>query len=175
MHLANVKLKEQEEKFAKQLLDAGLQEMKHHLYPTDKNFIYDGLNRDGLLRCYRTFYNDDKSDICSIITFGERMCGHRGILHGGASASVLDQFFGLMMCLLDIQGFTGQLQLSYRKIILCPSTVLIRGSFLKEEGRKHYFKAVITDEVGDICVEAECLFIQSDVKKILDRALNKLQ
>ena len=51
MHLANVKLKEQEEKFAKQLLDAGLQEMKHHLYPTDKNFIYDGLNRDGLLRC----------------------------------------------------------------------------------------------------------------------------
>ena len=50
------------------------------------------------------------------------MCGHRGIRHGGASASVLDQFFGLMMCLLDIQGFTGQLQLSYRKIILCPST-----------------------------------------------------
>ena len=142
MHLANVKLKEQEEKFAKQLLDAGLQEMKHHLYPTDKNFIYDGLNRDGLLRFvfvrqvvnlqYRTFYNDDKSDMytqtdwiihsCSIITFGERMCGHRGILHGGASASVLDQFSGLMMCLLDIQGFTGQLHLSYRKIILCPST-----------------------------------------------------
>lgn len=50
------------------------------------------------------------------------MCGHRGILHGGASATVLDQFFGLMMCLLNIQGFTGQLQLNYRKIILCPST-----------------------------------------------------
>ena len=59
---------------------------------------------------------------CAIISFGAQMCGHRGILHGGASATVLDQFFGLMMCLLNIQGFTGQLQLNYRKIILCPST-----------------------------------------------------
>lgn len=85
------------------------------------------------------------------------MCGHKGILHGGASASVLDQFFGLMMCLLDIRGFTGQLQLSYRKIILCPSTgtrerafwalVLIKGTFLRSEGRKQYFKATIIDEV----------------------------
>lgn len=51
MRFTDVQLKEQEEKFAQQLLDAGLQEMKHHLYPTDKNFIYDGLNREGLLQC----------------------------------------------------------------------------------------------------------------------------
>ena len=75
------------------------------------------------------------------------MCGHKGILHGGASASALDQFFGLMNCIPDIHGFTGQLSCSYKKIILCPSTVLIRGIYDRVERRKHYFKAVIYDEL----------------------------
>ena len=75
------------------------------------------------------------------------MCGHKGILHGGASASTLDQFFGLMNCIPDIHGFTGQLSCSYKKIILCPSTVLIRGTYDRVERRKHYFKAVIYDEL----------------------------
>lgn len=78
------------------------------------------------------------------------MCGHKGILHGGSSASTLDQFFGLMNSIADIRGFTGQLNCSYRKIILCPSTVLIRGTFDRVERRKHYFKAVIYDEVVSI-------------------------
>ena len=75
------------------------------------------------------------------------MCGHKGILHGGASASTLDQFFGPMNCIPDIHGFTGQLSCSYKKIILCPSTVLIRGTYDRVERRKHYFKAVIYDEL----------------------------
>ena len=50
------------------------------------------------------------------------MCGHTGILHGGASAAVLDQFFGLMMCVLKYRGFTGEMKVRYCKIILCPST-----------------------------------------------------
>ena len=75
------------------------------------------------------------------------MCGHRGILHGGASASVLDQFFGLMICILDIKGFTGQLDVSYRKIILCPSTILVKGVYDRAENRKHYFKATIYDDI----------------------------
>lgn len=75
------------------------------------------------------------------------MCGHKGILHGGASASTLDQFFGLMNCIPDIHGFTGQLSCSYKKIILCPSTVLIRGTYDRVERRKHYFKAVVYDEL----------------------------
>ena len=128
------------------------------------------------------------------------MCGHKGILHGGASAATLDQFFGLMNCLPKIQGFTGQLNLSYRKIILCPSTVLIRGTFDRVERRKHYFKAVILDEVvcsnslisicyhlylfdficityfqNDPCVEAECLYIESNVAKTFDNAVSKLE
>ena len=73
---------------------------------------------------------------CSIVTFGKKMCGHKGILHGGASAATLDQFFGLMNCLPPCRGFTGQLSVSYRKIILCPSTVLIRGVVDRVERRK---------------------------------------
>ena len=53
------------------------------------------------------------------------MCGHIGILHGGASAAVLDQFFGLMMCVLEYRGFTGEMKVRYNKIILCPSTSMI--------------------------------------------------
>lgn len=84
---------------------------------------------------------------CSVVTFGEKMCGHKGILHGGASAATLDQFFGIMNCLPPCTGFTGQLNISYKKIILCPSTVLIRGTVDRVERRKHFFKAVIYDEV----------------------------
>lgn len=111
----------------------------------------------------------------SIVTYGKKMCGHRGILHGGASGSTLDQFFGLMICLQKINGFTGQLNVSYRKIVLCPSTILIKGTLDRTENRKHYFKATIYDGIGDVCVEADCLFIQSDIKKVLDRALAKLE
>ena len=56
------------------------------------------------------------------------MCGHTGILHGGASAAVLDQFFGLMMCVLQYHGFTGEMKVRYNKIILCPSTSMILSS-----------------------------------------------
>lgn len=109
------------------------------------------------------------------MTYGKKMCGHRGILHGGASGSTLDQFFGLMICLQSIKGFTGQLSISYRKIVLCPSTILIRGKIDHTENRKHYFKAIIYDELGDLCVEATCLFIQSDIQKVLDRAMAELE
>lgn len=52
-----------------------------------------------------------------------------------------------MNCVLGVNGFTGQLNLSYRKIILCPSTVLVKGVCERHEGRKYYFKGVIYDEV----------------------------
>lgn len=81
------------------------------------------------------------------------MCGHKGILHGGASAATLDQFFGLMNCLPPCRGFTGQLSVSYRKIILCPSTVLIRGVVDRVERRKHFFKAVIYDDI--VCLSSD--------------------
>ncbi|CBK24696.2 uncharacterized protein [Blastocystis hominis] len=164
-----------EEQFLKRVASEGCKELLFPLYPRVDNLFYDGLRKENLIECYRSFTNEEKSVLYSIVSYGKKMCGHAGILHGGASASTLDQFFGIMNCVLGINGFTGQLNLSYRKIILCPSTVLVKGVCERQEGRKHWFKGTIYDEVGDVCVEAECLFIKADIKNVLERARSKIE
>lgn len=153
----------------KQVAGEGCKELLFPLYPRVDNLFYDGLRKENLIECVCLvssvvlavvpfFYKRGEECLVerpfyvvthrySIVSYGKKMCGHAGILHGGASASTLDQFFGIMNCVLGINGFTGQLNLSYRKIILCPSTVLVKGVCERQEGRKHWFKGVIYDEV----------------------------
>ena len=152
----------------KRVASEGCKELLFPLYPRVDNLFYDGLRKENLIECVcLVFFVVSCSTVLlptkrrvscrapfyvvthrySIVSYGKKMCGHAGILHGGASASTLDQFFGIMNCVLGINGFTGQLNLSYRKIILCPSTVLVKGVCERQEGRKHWFKGVIYDEV----------------------------
>ena len=44
-------LKKEESYFLNKLLEAGMVEVKGPLYPTENNFIYEGLRKEGLLEC----------------------------------------------------------------------------------------------------------------------------
>jgi acyl-coenzyme A thioesterase PaaI-like protein len=84
--------------------------------------------------------------------------GPPGLVHGGASALVLDQVLGEAAAVGGSPGMTGRLTVHYRRPTpLGDLTVSAR--LESSEGRKAIVKGEIRDADGQVTVEAEGLFI----------------
>jgi hypothetical protein len=46
-----------------------------------------------------TFYNDKTKEIVVVMHVGQDICGHRGLVHGGFLATMLDECLGKTVCL----------------------------------------------------------------------------
>ncbi len=47
-----------------------------------------------------------------------------GVAHGGSTAAMLDQFFGILFATLAPRGFTANLNINYRKPVLANHTCI---------------------------------------------------
>jgi acyl-coenzyme A thioesterase PaaI-like protein len=84
--------------------------------------------------------------------------GPPGHVHGGVSALVLDQALGEAASTFGGPGMTGRLTLHYRRAT--PLGPMTAEAWLEStDGTKSVCKGRTLDEAGNICVEAEGLFI----------------
>lgn len=84
--------------------------------------------------------------------------GPPGHVHGGVSALVLDQALGEAAAVFGGPGMTGRLTLHYRRPI--PLGPLTAEAWLERtDGTKTTCKGRALDRDGNVCVEAEGLFI----------------
>lgn len=108
--------------------------------------------------------NDDESGrLLAFYRLGRRIAGHVGIVHGGVSATLLDECMGraCFPLLAGRIGVTAKLELQYRNPVPANSFVLVRATTTKVEGRKAWVEGVIEDAIdGKVFVEATALFIE---------------
>ncbi|ETV87650.1 hypothetical protein H257_01150 [Aphanomyces astaci] len=118
------------------------------------------LNIAGKFQGFEVYGHPNKSGTTSVIHFGDKLCGHPGIVHGGCISTVFDELFGwTMMWTSGKLGFTANLSVNFRKPLPAEIFGIVFTDFDKLEGRKLFMKARLEDNEGTLYADATALFI----------------
>lgn len=111
---------------------------------------------------------EGKTRICGVIRVGDELNGHPGLLHGGFSAAVIDDFTGLATWIekeaqdlgKDAKIFTAHLDLSYRRPLKSNAEYLVEVCVDRvERQKKVILNAAIYDNTDHACVKGRALYI----------------
>lgn len=96
---------------------------------------------------------------------GTDLSGHRGLVHGGFLAVLLDECMGraCFPLLPERIGVTAHLELDYKNPVKADSVIVIRAETERVEGRKAWVKGVVEavgENNGQVLVESKAIFIQ---------------
>ena len=100
----------------------------------------------------------------ALVRIGDRFCGHRGIVHGGATAAICDELFGWTAhhCGPDqpTRIYTAALNVNYKAPLIAGTPVLVSTSLMRIEGRKLFLEARVESLDGEtLFATASSLFV----------------
>ncbi len=127
-----------------------------------------GSSNPSALGC--TFYELEDGEIGTIFTPQHMHEGHRGVMHGGMSAAVLDELMGRAILHTDFcrqlqctpTYVTAEMTVEYKKPVFVGSKMYGYGKIDKVEGRRCYTSSVISDENDEIMAEAKGIYVRVD-------------
>ncbi|CCA75644.1 hypothetical protein PIIN_09635 [Serendipita indica DSM 11827] len=108
------------------------------------------------------FIETNEKALTGVIHLGRSICGHDGIVHGGAIATMFDDAFfrtGVMSFPAKI-GVTAWLRIEYKAPTRADQFVVFKTKVDKAEGRKVFLSGHMEDLEGNLLVKAEALFVQ---------------
>ncbi|KAI9339320.1 HotDog domain-containing protein [Obelidium mucronatum] len=87
-------------------------------------------------------FNESDNVLVTIARFGDAMCGHQGLVHGGLISAFFDDQFGTLFSLFSKgeSGVTANLNVNYRAPMPAPQNVAFVIWIDKTEGRKVFLK-----------------------------------
>ncbi|MFW5809181.1 MAG: PaaI family thioesterase [Halanaerobium sp.] len=95
---------------------------------------------------------------------GEYHQGYDGIIHGGLTATLLDEAMAHVIGFKGIKAFTAELNIRYRKAIEIGEKLEIIGVYKDSKktsiANVHYAQAEIFDKEGNLKAQAESKFIE---------------
>jgi hypothetical protein len=96
---------------------------------------------------------------------GTDLSGHRGLVHGGFLAVLLDECMGraCFPLLPEKIGVTVHIELDYKNPVKGDSLIVIRAETERVEGRKAWVKGVVEavgENDGQVLVESKAIFVQ---------------
>ena len=115
-----------------------------------------------LLSMYRPA-GDQPGEIRRFYTFGSALNAHPNTLHGGVIACILDSTMGNAIGQhLPSKGvmFTVQLNITYKKPITTPGTIIARSWISKVEDRKVWVRGVLENGKGELHALAEGVWLR---------------
>ncbi|KIX97774.1 uncharacterized protein Z520_06552 [Fonsecaea multimorphosa CBS 102226] len=110
-----------------------------------------------------------RGEVKRFYTFGIGMNAHPATLHGGVIATVLDSTMGNVIGQQLRHGsaptFTVALNISYKKPVATPGTVMARAWITKVDGdRKIWVHGVVEDGRGNVHAEADGMWLRAKAK-----------
>lgn len=101
-------------------------------------------------------------------TFGRGLNAHPDLLHGGIIANILDSTMG-NVCGMEggpkSRTFTVALNITYKKPVSTPGSILARAHVTKKDGaRKIWVYGSVEDGMGGVHAIAECMWLKSKAK-----------
>ena len=102
------------------------------------------------------------------MTLGNGMNGGPYLLHGGITATLIDDCVGTLMTVnedqdsmpLSSSSVTAYLNVQYLQPIVTPQTILIVTKCREVKGRKLFMDAEIRDSEGKVLAKADSLWIR---------------
>lgn len=108
-----------------------------------------------------------KGEMRRFHTLGTGLNEHPSIFHGGAIATVLDSALGVLVRYAIPDGgpaYTVVLNITYKKAIKTPETIMTRSWITKTEGRKVWARGQIESSTGEIHATAEGILVKGITK-----------
>lgn len=149
-------------------LAKGSAKISHHVLAIEEQHRSNHLTRSTLahtdiLGPNAVVINDDVNGrLLAFYHLGHKIAGHVGIVHGGLSATILDECMG-RACFPLLPGriaVTAKLELQFCSPIKLDSIILVRATTTKVEGRKAWVEATIETMEGKLLVQASAMFIE---------------
>lgn len=109
-------------------------------------------------------------DAFAFVHLGRHLCGHRGIVHGGMLATVLDETLArtAFFHLPHHVGVTARLEIDYKWPVKADSVVVVETKTIEHEGRKAWIQATMRDLHGRTLAESRALFVEPKMARWLD-------
>lgn len=125
------------------------------------------------------FHDTDHSwtpEIRGIFNLGNSVCGHKGVVHGGLSATLIDELSGGAAFMSVGPAFTAKLTVNYHKPLPANKWIVVRAKVVKQVNRKSYVAASIEDGNGNIYATGDALFIKPKLLSMpVSALLNSVQ
>jgi uncharacterized protein (TIGR00369 family) len=87
------------------------------------------------------------------------LAGAPGVVHGGIQAVLLDEVMGVAIHSVEknanLDVVTAEFKLRYRRPVPTDTTLLLRGTLLRSDGRDFWLEAAILDTTGERLTVAE--------------------
>jgi uncharacterized protein (TIGR00369 family) len=137
----------------------------------DHHLIHSGLAGEERVHAYKLSISSDKTKLRATARLGSKVCGHPAVIHGGALSVLLDDAFGTLFLATGRNGFTGNLNVNFRKPVASGTTVRIEAAVLKSEPSKSnpavekvtMGARIVDEKTGVLYTEATALFISKEV------------
>ncbi|KAF2172710.1 hypothetical protein M409DRAFT_16671 [Zasmidium cellare ATCC 36951] len=115
----------------------------------------------------------ERAEVRRFYTFGKDLNAHPDLLHGGVISCLLDSSLGgavgmaLRETAVSNTMFTVQLNVSYKKPVRTPGTVMLRCwvTRVEEDGRKVWAYGVVEGDGGVVHAMAEGMWLSGTKKK----------
>ena len=142
------------------------------VFPTANHLIYDSLRSEKRVQhVYHFISKKDAADpqqqppeVHVLFELGTALCGHAGIVHGGLTASLIDQISGETAFLSTGPGsFTANLNVNYLKPLIAGRWVEVVGRVAGVEGRKVRVRVEVSEGGGEervVYATGDVLFVR---------------
>jgi acyl-coenzyme A thioesterase PaaI-like protein len=135
-----------------------------HQPPVPSNAEVEALRQSAKME--KTFDVDDPDtpEAILLVSLGTEVDGGTNRLHGGVTATLLDQVMGtLISYVYQYTCATSDLQVKYRKAVDTPCVLLCRAKLVKEKGRWIETRAWLEDGKGTVFAEGFGAFVMAKV------------
>ena len=132
-----------------------------------KNCLVCGIENDFGLKT--KFYETDNKELIAIFTPHDKLQSYPGVLHGGISATILDETIGRAIMMYGGQstfGVTIELNVKYKKPVPLGVELKAVGRIVSDKGRIFEGTGELLLPNGEVAVSAEGKYMKRSINQI---------
>jgi acyl-coenzyme A thioesterase PaaI-like protein len=108
-----------------------------------------------------SWYAEQDGSIHSEFTLGEAQQGPPGLVHGGASAAILDEAMGVAVWRAGFDVAVVKLEINYRQPLPLHQALICEARFVRHQARKIYAQGEICLPDGSLAVSGKGLYVEA--------------
>ena len=135
-----------------------------------KNCFVCGVEND--LGLKTKFYETSSDEVIAVFTPNDKLQSYPDILHGGISATILDETIGRALMVKygqDSFGVTVELNIRYRKPVPLNQELKVVARVTNDKGRLYEGSGELILPNGDVAVTAKGKYMKKEIKDIVDK------